>query len=910
MENAEPSGGRGTLNVTVVEARPTVGGRIYTKRGDASEPSEGYDLGAMWIHDWDKSDNPVKQLAALLNLTTVDVDLLSLDTGVVQPLRACCDPSADLSCDPSAVPCTKLDDGDPSRNEYRASRRCIHMLLEAAQNSLDSSFDHDHDHNLPSYSAASLQDAIDVVKGFANMPGVNPDDRLTVTDGRGTLRECAEAAQRDPQFEAVLEHHIAVDVEHRFGGTTAELDAKWYNYRLFDGKVFPPLLNSIDARYPIDGSDHPMSRGGYGAEIMDTSEDVGYKQHSGSSHIYYNTQTLIEEGYDHIVNSILAGQVNLSIHNSTHPQWEFGLADGVPDPISVELNSPVTKITRICAQRGASHCIAAEYVVERETPGGGRYSSMADVVIMAVPLGVLQQESIELLDATSCTTDWDSSSCNPENLMPAAKRQSIGSTGFGNFNKVVLHYDDPCGGVVFPGGCQLPIQGMPEWNPSEDSVKVYGLARPGDYARGFLTRWIDITHVVGHPALVGYATGLAADVMETAPRETVMAAVDATLRRIFGGYAEPVDSEITRWGSDNWVDAGTRDAPGRYAQGAMPHWKPGNTFATWDDIAAPIDNSMFFTGDHVVGCSDFPGYRDRDGDTCEEYDTAHYCTPMGTWGIWGVRDKMNRNDPTIDSYAVDGVSALEACCACGGGIKRFGSMSSALGTTHGALMAGRNTALDVMHARDKVVMPTAGGDRPRYDCEDDTDAVLFEWRWQDPRVSGSCEWFRTNPWACRQGAELLAVSPEHWQAGGDYTDSYVNVNADDFGRRGPRAACPIACGTCPPLETPRACDAFPCKSNSICRDQVSHPEEFTDQNDYSCDCGLSGYTGKNCDEDYRECDEEPCRDENGLSNGICYDSVSAHCLPVDGFAACPPQSTVHCRYCIPITNCPNCMCAL
>jgi hypothetical protein len=244
------------------------------------------------------------------------------------------------------------------------------------------------------------------------------------------------------------------------------------------------------------------------------------------------------------------------------------------------------------------------------------------------------------------------------------------------------------------------------------------------------------------------------------------------------------------------------------------------------------------------------------------------------------------------------VSPMEACCACGGGSRSTGSMSSALGTTHGALMAGRETALDVMHARDQVVIPTGGGDRPLYNCEDDTNPVLFEWLWKD-NVLGSCEWFRSNPWACKEGARLEAVSPEHWQAG-DYADSYVNVNAEDFAGRGPRTACPVACGTCPS----RACDAFPCKSNTICRDQVSNPEQFADATDYSCDCGLSGYTGKNCDVDYRECDEEPCRDNNGLSNGICYDSVSVHCLSTVGVAVCLPQGTVANH------NCPNRMPAL
>ena len=153
---------------------------------------------------------------------------------------------------------------------------------------------------------------------------------------------------------------------------------------------------------------------------------------------------------------------------------------------------------------------------------------------------------------------------------------------------VVLHYD---ASSIFPG-----------WVPDEDRVRVYGLARPGDYARGFLTRWFDITSVMGHPVLVGYASGLAADVMETAPNTTVMDAVNQTLRRIFGGYATPVRAQITKWGSNTWRLA-NGDQPGRYTLGAMPYWKPDNTFTMWDDVAAPIDNSLFFTGDYVVGCS-------------------------------------------------------------------------------------------------------------------------------------------------------------------------------------------------------------------------------------------------------------------------------------------------------------------
>jgi hypothetical protein len=868
-----------------------VGGRIYTKRSDDGGPLEGDDLGAMWIYS-NTATNPVSQIAALKGLELVPVDLLSTDT--VRPLRAC--------TGASSAPCDEIDEGDASRNDYRASRRCIHMLLEAAQDSLDSSSGSNSQpaDQWSSGPTASLKQALDVVAAFAEQEGVNPNDALSVTDGFGNPQDCAGAVGT---FAAMLEHHLAADIEHTYGATVAELDAKWYNYRLFDGTAFPPLMDSIDATIPdhvnglVDGGiHHAESRGGYGLSTMDTTADVGYETHSGVDHTYANSHTLIKEGYDHIVNSILSGEVALQLPsgscsdpdastqeecealenedgepgtwteptwNFTHPEWEFAMASE-PEPIHVELNSPVAKITRVCVEREPTGCVAAEYLVERE----GGYSSTADVVIMAVPLGVLQQESaaggIELLDVTACS-DYPNPACTPLPLLPSAKQNSIASTGFGNLNKLVLHYYDPCNAFQLANGCGVFVDGFDGWDPDENNVRVYGLARPGDYARGFFTRWVDLTSVMGHPVLVGYATGLAADVVEPAPTSTVMMTAEETLRRIFGGYAAPEKHLLTKWGSDDW-------GPGRYAQGSVPHWKPDNTFTMWDDVAAPIDNSMFFTGDHVVGCSNYPGYHDSDGDSCETWDLKHYCTPMGNWGVLGKQPR----DATRDTFAVDGpdgrVSPFDACCACGGGIQEFGSMGSAQGTTHGALMAGRNTALAVMVARDQIVMPTAGGTTPRYDCADDTYPVLSGWIWKDTYMPGqdfievrSCDYFRTNPWACVEGVELYAVDP----ADGDPAGSAgTDVNSPQFLGRGPREACPVACGTCPD----RACDAFPCKMGSTCEDKVSHPDSFTDLTEYRCDCGQSGYTGKKCDEDYRECYEQPCEDDLGNYNSICYDS--------------------------------------
>ncbi|KAK3254877.1 hypothetical protein CYMTET_35924 [Cymbomonas tetramitiformis] len=62
-------------------------------------------------------------------------------------------------------------------------------------------------------------------------------------------------------------------------------------------------------------------------------------------------------------------------------------------------------------------------------------------------------------------------------------------------------------------------------------------------------------------------------------------------------------------------------------------------------------------------CSDSPSnWVDSDGDSCDVYDAARWCTPSGMPG----EDLLAANE-TLKMYSVDGVDAGEVCCACGGG---------------------------------------------------------------------------------------------------------------------------------------------------------------------------------------------------------------------------------------------------
>jgi hypothetical protein len=63
-----------------------------------------------------------------------------------------------------------------------------------------------------------------------------------------------------------------------------------------------------------------------------------------------------------------------------------------------------------------------------------------------------------------------------------------------------------------------------------------------------------------------------------------------------------------------------------------------------------------------TGCRDIDGWMDVEGDTCETYAKSNFCTITG-----GIGYSWETEWGSIDSYAVDTIGALQACCRCGGG---------------------------------------------------------------------------------------------------------------------------------------------------------------------------------------------------------------------------------------------------
>ncbi|MFO7585444.1 MAG: FAD-dependent oxidoreductase [Anaerolineales bacterium] len=172
----------------------------------------------------------------------------------------------------------------------------------------------------------------------------------------------------------------------------------------------------------------------------------------------------------------------------------------------------------------------------------------ADKVVVALPLGVLKGQDI---------------SFNPP--LPAEKRRAMARMGFGVLNKVYLQFDE-----VF-------------WD-ADAHLLGYVSERKGEWCE-----WLNLAPLVGAPVLLGFNAGRFGLEIESWTDEQVVASALSVLRRIYGpGVPDPRGWLLTRWGSDP------------FARGSYSSLMPGAEPDDYDTLAAPVDNILFFAGEHTL----------------------------------------------------------------------------------------------------------------------------------------------------------------------------------------------------------------------------------------------------------------------------------------------------------------------
>jgi monoamine oxidase len=191
---------------------------------------------------------------------------------------------------------------------------------------------------------------------------------------------------------------------------------------------------------------------------------------------------------------------------------------------------------------------------------GSRFA--ADACVVTVPLGVLKSTAIKF---------------EPE--LPQQKLSSIQRLGFGVLNKVVLVFREPF------------------WDVNTDT---FGFLNPQDLetglyetARGKCFLFWNMTPVVKLPVLIALLAGEAAVRLEQQPDQTIVKETLDVLQRLYDQpIPSPLETIVTRWSYDE------------HSRGSYSYVGVGATGSDYDVLAEPIDQTLFFAGEHT--CREYP----------------------------------------------------------------------------------------------------------------------------------------------------------------------------------------------------------------------------------------------------------------------------------------------------------------
>ncbi|KAF3185029.1 hypothetical protein TWF788_004854 [Orbilia oligospora] len=189
----------------------------------------------------------------------------------------------------------------------------------------------------------------------------------------------------------------------------------------------------------------------------------------------------------------------------------------------------------------------------------------ADKVIVTLPLGVLKREhGVDFVPP-----------------LPEAKQDAIKRLGFGLLNKVIMVYKEAFWDTNNAGfGCLRKA----EEGQDEDLLSSY------EKKRGRFYIWWNTTDAVGRPTLVGLMVGDAAEQVEGEDPEEIIKEATGILKKCWGEDKVPDRPEeifVTKWRKDP------------FALGSYSYVAPGSTGADYDTIAEPINDQIFFAGEHT-----------------------------------------------------------------------------------------------------------------------------------------------------------------------------------------------------------------------------------------------------------------------------------------------------------------------
>lgn len=228
------------------------------------------------------------------------------------------------------------------------------------------------------------------------------------------------------------------------------------------------------------------------------------------------------------------------------------IVDGLKIGLDIQLGTAVRKIT--VTEDG---CKVLTY--QPDNPSSWYKEEHADAVLCTLPLGILKESTMASLQnprvvrgESTKVKGYQPVIFSPQ--LPKWKTNSFENLGCGNLNKIVLQFDKPF------------------WDQDNH---LFGVVNHKAISRGeFFLFW----HYGRTPTLTGLISGDAANIIETLPDFEVLERCLSVLKSIYGEnvVSTPKDYVVTRWKKDPW------------AKGAWSFMKVGSTGDDYDACADPL----------------------------------------------------------------------------------------------------------------------------------------------------------------------------------------------------------------------------------------------------------------------------------------------------------------------------------
>ncbi|CAG5105000.1 Oidioi.mRNA.OKI2018_I69.chr1.g1743.t1.cds [Oikopleura dioica] len=267
----------------------------------------------------------------------------------------------------------------------------------------------------------------------------------------------------------------------------------------------------------------------------------------------------VKDGYDTVIHSLVdhakgvppPGMPKKNGENSGHGQTkavEFQWGHSVR---KIEMKTNKTAVTL----RDLSKEKQGQENTNQEGEDDADTTEEFDAVVCTVPLGVLKAEKIDFIPP-----------------LPEFKKASIERLGFGNLNKIVMHFEDRF------------------W---DDRVDMFGTIGPTPNSRGEFYMFWSLNKK--DPVLVGMFAGSSADIAETVCKDVVIRRAMMLLKEIFGQgkvtFTKLKRSEVTGWKRNPFI------------RGAYSYIKVGASGRDYDMLSLPVENEntgIFFAGEHTM----------------------------------------------------------------------------------------------------------------------------------------------------------------------------------------------------------------------------------------------------------------------------------------------------------------------